>query len=108
MKILEFFFTENDIAFAKEIVNKIATHYPSKVEAKLKFIGGKKRLGGVLESVMEEIGAYQIEHRMGWFRKARFGNEIKWRLKELDYSDAFVDAITEGVITYLATVGRKK
>jgi len=108
MKFFDRFFPEKDILFAKEVVGKIATHYPSKVEAKLKFVGGKKRLSGVLESVMQEISAYQQANAMGWIRKARFGNEVKWRLKEFGYTDAFVDAVTEGVVTYLATVGRDK
>lgn len=108
MRLLDRFFPEKDIQFAQEIVGKIATHYPSNVEVKLKFIGGKKRLGGVLDSVMMEIRTYQAENCMGWVRKARFGNEVKWRLKERGYSDGFVDAITEGVVTYLATMGREK
>lgn len=108
MKLLDRFFPARDIEFAQEIVGKIAGHYPSKVEAKLKFVGGKKRLGGVLESVMLDIEKYQRESGMGWVRKARFGNAVKWNLKDLGYSDAFVDALSEGMVTYLATIDRAK
>ena len=106
--MLENFFPQADLEFAREIANKIARHYPVSVEAKLKTMGGKKRLGGVVEAVFDDVDRYQTQSRMGWMRKARFGNELKWRLKEVGYSEDFVDALTEGVVTHLAMSGRKK
>lgn len=105
--MLERVFPQADLDFAQEIANKIARHYPVSVEAKLKTVGGKKRLSGVVESVFDEVERYQAQSRMGWMRKARFGNELKWRLKEVGYSEEFVDALTEGIVTHLAMSGRK-
>lgn len=106
--MLEKIFPESDLEFAREIANKIARHYPVSVEAKLKTAGGKKRLGGVVEAVFDELERYQVQSRMGWMRKARFGNELKWRLKEVGYSEEFVNALTEGIVTHLAMSGRNR
>lgn len=106
--MFERIFPQADLDFAREIANKIARHYPVSVEAKLKTVGGKKRLSSVVESVFDELERYQAQSRMGWMRKARFGNELKWRLKEVGYSEEFVDALTEGVVTHLAMSGRQQ
>lgn len=106
--MLEKIFPMADVEFAREIAHKIARHYPVSVEAKLKTAGGKKRLGGVVEAVFDDVERYQAQSHMGWLRKARFGNELKWRLKEAGYSEEFVDALTEGIVTHLAMSGRVK
>lgn len=95
-------FSKSDIEFATKVANKIALQYPPKIEQKLKAEGGKKRLSGVLELVMQDIENYQNTEKMGLIRKARFGNAFRWRLKEIGYSKEFVEALTEGVVTYLA------
>lgn len=104
--MLERILPQDDLDFAREMAIKIARHYPVSVEAKLKTVGGKKRLGGVIEAVFDDVERYQAQSRMGWIRKARFGNELKWRLKEVGYSDEFVNALSEGVVTHLAMSGR--
>lgn len=103
MKLFERLLPKTDIELAQAIAKKIALQYPPKIEPKLQLQGGRKRLTGIVESVMTEITEYQRKHRMGWIRKARFGNEFRWQLKEIGYSDAFIDALTEGVVTHLAT-----
>ncbi len=108
MTILNYFFPESDLLFAREIASKITTHYPAKNEIKLKTPGGKKRLGGVIEAVMSDVNKYQLQKNMGWIRKARFGNEIKWQLKDNGYSIEFIDALVNGIVTYLTTLGKEK
>ena len=108
MIITDYFFPESDLIFAREIALKIATHYPSNNEIKLKTPGGKKRLSGLIEAVMRDVTNYQSNTDMGWIRKARFGNEIKWQLKEKGYSVEFIDALVNGVVTHLATLGSKE
>lgn len=105
--MLEKFFHPEDLTVAKEIAEKIINHFPVRVEAKLQYIGGQRRLGGVLEGVMREIDAYQARENMGWMRKARFVNTIKWVLKDGKYSDIFVDAVTEGITLQLMMDGKR-
>lgn len=101
MWLFDIFSSKRDVESAQAICSKLMTSYPAKVESKLQYIGGKKRLGGVLEIVLADVDQYQQDSKMGWFRKARFANAFKWRLREAGYSEAFTDAITEGVVTRL-------
>lgn len=102
MRMLDRLFPQSDVEFAGSMVRKIATRYPPNAEPKLKAQGGKKRLEGVLDTVLSDIENYQLKERMNWVRKARFGNAFRWQLADMGYSTAFVEALTEGVISYLA------
>lgn len=102
MKLFDRFFPASDVEFARAMAQKISLQYPPKNEPKLQMLGGRKRLTGVLESLMNEIMHYQASEQMGWLRKSRFGNEFRWQLTEIGYSKGFVEALTEGVITKLA------
>ncbi len=103
MRLLDRFFPVRDLEFARSMADRIATRYPPNAEPKLKAQGGKKRLEGVLDVVLTDMENYQLKERMNWVRKARFGNAFRWKLAEMGYSAAFVDALTEGVVAYLAT-----
>jgi hypothetical protein len=35
------------------------------------------------------------------FGKAKLGNEFKWQLKELGYTEKFIDVATEALMVYL-------
>lgn len=103
MKLLDHILPARDIELAHTLAGKISLSYPPNVEAKLKVQGGRKRLAGVLGPILEDITKYQTEEKMGWIRKARFGNEFRWKLAEIGYTEAFVEALTEGVVTHLST-----
>ncbi len=102
MRLLDRFFPRHDIEFANSMARKIATRYPPNAEPKLKAQGGKKRLEGVLDTVLSDIENYQSKENMNWLRKARFGNAFRWQLADMGYSTAFVEALTEGMVSYLA------
>ena len=108
MSLMDRFFPKSDIDFAISIANKIATRYPPKVEKNLQFVGGKKRLGAVLEIVLQDIRDYQAGARMGWIRKARFANTLKWQLIDKKYSPEFSAAIADGVVANLVIASSEK
>ena len=37
------------------------------------------------------------------YKKARLANAFKWELKELGYSEKFVEVATEGLVVYTTT-----
>lgn len=50
-----------------------------------------------LEKVLARAAAFQAEHHLNFYRKARLLNTLKWELKEHGYDPAFVDDIVEMV-----------
>lgn len=103
MSLLDWFLPKKDAELANELADKIARHFPPTSEAKLAKQGGRRRLESVLQTVMDDLDTEEMPKRLNWFRKARLGNVFRWRLVELGYSEAFVDALTQGLITHLAT-----
>jgi hypothetical protein len=55
----------------------------------------------VLEETLAKGAEFQREHRLGMFGKAKLANEFKWQLKELGYSEKFIDIATEGLMVYI-------
>jgi hypothetical protein len=108
MKLSDYFRRSDDKKIARAMAEKIILQYPPKVESKLKHQGGRKRLSSILELILAEITLYQTEQKMGWFRKAKFSNEFRWKLAEAGYTAEFVEALTEGVVTHLSTCLREQ
>lgn len=103
MSLLDWLLPQSDVLLANELAEKIARHFPPTSEAKLAKLGGRRRLESVLQTVMDDLDTQQLPTKIGWFRKARLGNIFRWRLVDLGYSNGFVEALTEGLITHLAT-----
>ena len=92
-------------AFAAEIVADVARRFPVRLEAEL---GGSKakparKLGKTAGDLERRVAAFQAEHKLGVYGKARLLNKIKWGLQECGYSEAFIDA----TITTLVSIKTK-
>ena len=61
----------------------------------------QKRLTDILEETFAKAAAFQRENKLGWYRKAKLGNEFRWELKELGYDEKFVEVATEGLVVYV-------
>ena len=92
--------------FAGELAQSLAKRYPSAIEANKARPVSEARLTKILEDALGRAQAYQREHRLGMLGKAKLGNEFKWRLKELGYSDPFIEVATEGLMVYLTRADR--
>lgn len=88
--------------FAGTMVDKICRQFPPASEPQLAKKGAQRRLEGVIEHVMKDLDAFQQEMQLGWIGKARLGNALLWKLTERGFSKQFSEAITEGIIKYLA------
>lgn len=105
MGILKLFSKVDVDTFAKDLAQAISKRYPPSLDtAKARKIS-VNRVTKVLEDAMDKAAEFSHEKKLGMLGKAQLGNTFKWELKELGYSEKFVDVATEALIIY---VTRKK
>lgn len=95
-------FGKRPIEFAKQMTDKIALQFPPAAESNLAKKGVQRRLQGVIDHVVEDLDAFNKETRLGWIGKARLGNALLWGLQDRGFSKEFAEAVTEGIVKYLA------
>lgn len=94
--------TNKEVAsFAKDLAAKLAKRYPPALDTSPEKRVSENRLTRVLEETLEQAVAFQQKNRLGTLGKARLGNEFRWQLKDLGYSERFVDVATEGLMVYI-------
>lgn len=93
--------------FAAKLAEMVAKRYPPALDqAKEKRVSAN-RITKVLEDVLDEAVDFGQKNRLGVYKKARLANAFKWQLKELGYSEKFIEVATEGLVVY-TTRGRQK
>ena len=88
-------------AFAKEVAEMIAKRYPPALEKSAERRVSPNRITKVLEDALAHVVDFAKERRLGFYKKAKLANSFKWELKELGYSDKFVEVATESLVVYL-------
>ena len=96
-------------AFANALVTGFNKRFPPALESEL---GGDKlkpagTLGKVVGELERQAVAFQQEHRLGVYGKAKLINSIKWQMKELGYSDRFTDVTAANLAQVLGKVRSK-
>jgi hypothetical protein len=94
--------SKRPIEFAGELAEKIVRQFPPTSEPLLAKKGAQRRLESVIEHVMGDLDAFQKDVQLGWIGKARLGNAFRWKLIDRGYSKQFVEALTAGIIRYIA------
>ena len=95
-------FGHRPIGFAQTMCEKIARQFPPATEAQLAKKGVQRRLQGIIDHLVDDLDAFQKEMQLGWIGKARLGNALLWGLQDRGFSREFAEAVTEGIIKYLA------
>jgi hypothetical protein len=93
--------SKNVTEFAKTLAVGLAKRYPPALDINPEKKISATRLTKVLEETLASATQFQRENRLGIYGKAKLGNEFKWQLKELGYSDQFVEIATEGLMVYI-------
>jgi hypothetical protein len=88
-------------AFAKDLAESVAKRYPPSLDVSPEKRVSEARLTRVLEETLAKAVGFQREHKLGMLGKAKLANEFKWQLKELGYSEKFIDVATEGLMVYI-------
>jgi hypothetical protein len=104
--LFNWFNTKEVDAFADSVVAELQERFPpTGVD-----LSTKKSVERVMKNVdrlMQRVAEFSRERRLNLYKKARFGNRIKWALKEAKYPPLFVDVLTHELVTQLTLAPRK-
>jgi hypothetical protein len=101
MGLFSFFSNKEIGAFAQDLAQSLAKRYPAALDVSPDKRVSENRLTKVLEETLSKAVAFQQQHSLGMLGKAKLGNEFKWQLKELGYTEKFIDIATEALMVYL-------
>lgn len=87
--------------FAKSLAQAIAKRYPPALDKSPERRVSPNRITKVLEDAMEQASSFAANQRLGVYKKAKLANSFKWQLRELGYSEKFVEVATEGLVVYV-------
>ena len=95
------FATKEVDQFADSIVAELIARFPqSGVDVSTR--KSAERAMKSLEKMFSSISAFAAQRRPNLFQKARFGNRVKWALKDAGYADPFIDIVTHEFLKQLA------
>lgn len=101
MKLPALFSNKEIDGFAKTLAQDLAKRYPPELDKSKEKKISQNRIAKVLEDAYGKAIQFKQEHKLGLYKKARLGNTFKWELKELGYSEKFIEIATEGLIVYI-------
>lgn len=108
MGILDKLLGKDVDAFAKDLADAIAKRYPPALDKSPERRVSPNRITKVLEDAMEKATDFASKQRLGIYKKAKLANAFKWELKELGYSEKFVEIATEGLVVYITRGANKR
>jgi len=82
---------------AKSLAQDVARRYPPAIANNPVQVVSPQRVSGILEEVFARASAFSQENKLGWYKRARLGQEFRWELNELGYDEKFVDTASEGL-----------
>lgn len=91
--------------FARTLARELAQEYPPTLDAEASSKALSQKLARALRGIFDKARDYREQNRLGVYKKARLANTFRWEIKEMGYSDKFVEAATEGLVVNMT---RKK
>ena len=88
-------------AFATTLAEDLGRRFPPASEKRTD-AGAKNQLNVILDGLGTRAVRFRDEQHLGLYKKAKLGNVFRWKLKDLGYSDAFVDKATNAIVTRVA------
>ena len=102
MKFLRFFDHSAEREFAMELASRLTKELPPKLMEKHHKVLSVNKITRLLERSCQLAIAYQVEHRLGFMKRAVLANHFKWALKNTGYPDDFTDVATESIVVALS------
>jgi hypothetical protein len=105
--MLGWFDTREVDEFADSVVAELLRRFPpSGVDLSTK--KAVERVTKNVDSLMRQVAEFARGRNLNVYKKARFGNRVKWALKEARYPDLFVDVMTHELVTQVTVASRAR
>ncbi len=104
------FSTKDVDQFADVIVSQVLERFPDG-EVDLSSKKSAERAMKTLERMYSSIAEFAARQRPNLYQKARFGNRIRWALKDAGYAEGFVAIVTHEFVkqlTFSASARRRR
>ena len=101
MAILGFFNTRELEEFAVALASDLARRFPPASEQRTD-PGAVHQINVILEGLAARAVRYHGQHKLGVYKKAKLANVFQWKLRELGYSQPFIERATKEIVTRLA------
>ena len=101
MAILKAFDTRELEEFASGLAADLGRRFPPESEKRTD-TGVEHQIKVILEGLTARAMRYHEQHKLGVYKKAKLANVFRWKLKDLGYSDAFIERATKQIVTRLA------
>lgn len=104
MKIFPFFKNAQAVdlkVVARSLADDLAKRYPPELDNTPGKQVSISRLTRIMEDLCQRVVEFQATHKLGWIKKAKLANHVKWELKERGYTKKFTDFATEAIVVHL-------
>lgn len=99
--VLNWFSTKEVDAFADSVIAELCARFPQGGVDVSTRKSAEKALK-TLDRIFANIAAFADRSRPNLYQKARFGNRIKWALKDAGYPEPFIDVTTHAFLKQFA------
>jgi hypothetical protein len=92
-------------AFADSVVAELLQRFPP-TGIDLSTRKAIERVVKNVDKIALRVAEFGRTRKLNLYKKARFGNRVKWALKEAQYPDQFVEVMTQELVTQLTLASR--
>jgi hypothetical protein len=98
--MVNWFSTKDVDALADSIIAELRERFPQG-GSDLSTRKSAEKAMKALERMAGDVTRFAAQHRPNMYQKARFGNRIKWALKDAGYPVPFIDVVTHEFVKQL-------
>ena len=99
--VFSWFSTKEVDAFADSVIAELCERFPQRGVDVSTQKSAEKAMK-TLDRIFASIDAFAVRRRPNLYQKARFGNRIKWALKDAGYPEPFIDVTTHAFLKQFA------
>ena len=98
--VLSWLDTKEVDEFADSVVAELMQRFPP-TGVDLSTQKAIERVVKNVDKIARRVAEFGRSRKLNVYKKARFGNRVKWALKEAHYPEQFVDVMTQELVTQL-------